>query len=407
MDLLQRNISKRKDKLKMRAELALNEIFKGKPPSPDALAENFEREVAKLKLKVSTRMASLSAAWQSAKVVRTREKISFFFGVMDLVFSALLFGLAPEYVHISYTLQSLCLLPYRFYVYKKLKWHYFLFDLCYYVTILNFVFLWIFPQSPSLFVACYCLSHGCVASAVITWRNSLVFHDADKVTSLFIHVYPAFTFTVIRHFYPGSEERFPALKELPHLHPWQALLQSSIIYLVWQVLYWKVRSRVPLRFSALIKAIACVRQSPKPGLIASTLSKVRPEHRTLYFMLGQFVYAVLTDVPPAFILYDSPFWSGAYILIILCVSVWNGGGFYIEVFGRKFERELEALRKELLEAQSKRSSPILDPSEAESEPVSPLLDNQPLDGEAGAQSEMSTPVDEGLSLQLEETRKDK
>jgi hypothetical protein len=36
----------------MRAELALNEIFKGKPPSPDVLAENFEHEVSKLKLKV-------------------------------------------------------------------------------------------------------------------------------------------------------------------------------------------------------------------------------------------------------------------------------------------------------------------------------------------------------------------
>jgi hypothetical protein len=47
------------------------------------------------------------------------------------------------------------------------------------------------------------------------------------------------------------------------------------------------------------------------------------------------VYAVLTDVPPVFVLYDSPFWSGAYLLLILSVSVWNGGGFYIEVFGRK------------------------------------------------------------------------
>ena len=26
----------------------------------------------------------------------------------------------------------------------------------------------------------------------------------------------------------------------------------------------------------------------RPGLIASTLSRVRPEHKTLYFMLGQF-----------------------------------------------------------------------------------------------------------------------
>jgi hypothetical protein len=55
IDLLQRNISKRKDKLKMRAELALNELFKGKPPkppSPDVLAENFEREITRFKRKV-------------------------------------------------------------------------------------------------------------------------------------------------------------------------------------------------------------------------------------------------------------------------------------------------------------------------------------------------------------------
>ncbi|KAI0299409.1 hypothetical protein B0F90DRAFT_1810670 [Multifurca ochricompacta] len=402
MDLLQRNISRRKDNLKMRAELALNDIFKGKHPSPDVLAENFEREVAKLRLKVSTRMASLGAAWQSAKVVRTREKISFFFGVMSLVFSALLFGLAPQYVHMSYTIQLLYLLPYRYYSYKKLQWHYFLFDLCYFVNILNFIFLWILPQSPSLFVACYCLSHGAVASAVITWRNSLVFHDADKVTSLFIHVYPPFTFTVIRHFYPGADERFPALKELPHLHPWRALLLSSIIYLVWQLLYWKLvyvdrRKKVESgqRTTSLYWIIN------KPGLIGSLLSKFQPEDRALYFMLGQF------DVPPVFVLYDSPFWSGAYLLFILSVSVWNGGGFYIEVFGRKFERELEALRKELAEAQSKsqRSSPTMDPSEG-SEPVSPLLVTKPLAGEADTNPVVPAADSVGLSLRLEEAKKD-
>lgn len=46
-------------------------------------------------------------------------------------------------------------------------------------------------------------------------------------------------------------------------------------------------------------------------------------------------YAVLTDVPPVFVLYDSPSWSSAYLLFLLGVSVWNGGGFYIEVFGRQ------------------------------------------------------------------------
>lgn len=44
-------------------------------------------------------MASLSSTWQSSKVIRTREKISFFFGVMSLLLTALLFGMAPQYVH--------------------------------------------------------------------------------------------------------------------------------------------------------------------------------------------------------------------------------------------------------------------------------------------------------------------
>lgn len=161
-------------------------------------------------------MASLAASWQSAKVVRTREKVSFFFGVMTLLFSALMFGMHPEYVrrsiletsnnssvtsrwvHVAYTVMGLYLLPLRYIQYKRRAWHYFLFDLCYYVTILNFIYIWFFPSNAAFFVACYCLSHGSLASAVITWRNSLVFHDQDKVTSLFIHVYAPFTFTVIR-----------------------------------------------------------------------------------------------------------------------------------------------------------------------------------------------------------------
>ena len=103
-----------------------------------------------------------------------------------------------RWIHVAYTVQGLYLLPLRAYTYKKRLWHYFLFDLCYYVTILNFIYIWFLPSNTALFMACYCLSHGPLASAVITWRNSLVFHDSDKVTSLFIHIYSPFTFTVIR-----------------------------------------------------------------------------------------------------------------------------------------------------------------------------------------------------------------
>ncbi|KAJ7477100.1 hypothetical protein B0H11DRAFT_1726499 [Mycena galericulata] len=357
VDLLQRQLQKHSDRLKMRAE----ETFKIRDISGDVLAENFERELKGFKLRISTRMTTLASSWQSAKVVRTKAKVSFFFGVMSLLVSALLFGMAPQWVHIAYTIQSCYLLPLRVYTYKKRAWHYFLFDLCYYVTILNFIYIWALPSSPALFVACYCLSHGSLASAVITWRNSLVFHDQDKVTSLFIHIYAPFTFTVIRHFYPSAEVRFPALLELPHLQPLRALFLSGAIYLSWQLLYWKfviVDRRAKIESGQRTTSFSFL-LNDKRGVIGRSLSYIPPHYREAAFMSGQLVYSVLTEVPAVYLLYDSPFWSGVFLILILAVSVWNGGGFYIEVFGRKFERELEALRKELAEstARSGRSSP--------------------------------------------------
>ncbi|KAH9947308.1 hypothetical protein B0H21DRAFT_692213 [Amylocystis lapponica] len=366
LDLLQRRLAKHSDKWKMKAEETLHEMFKKdvfkiKPTS----SNNFEKELQKYKLKTSQRLISIAAQWHSANVVRTREKLTFFLGVMTLVFTVLLFGVAPEWIHIAYTLQATYFLPTRVYQYKKRSWHYFLFDLCYYANVLNFIYIWLLPSNSALFVACYCLSHGSLASAVITWRNSLVFHDYDKVTSLFIHIYPPLTFTVIRHYYPNAEGRFPALAELPHLNPWRALLMSGIIYVIWQLLYWKfvfIDRRKKIESGQRITSLSWL-LNDKRGVIGRALSAFPAHKREIVFMFGQFVYSVLTELPAVFVLYDSAFWSGVFLVFIFGVSVWNGGGFYIEVFGRKFERELEMLRKELAEAtsQSERSSPTLGP----------------------------------------------
>ncbi|KAG9317156.1 hypothetical protein JVU11DRAFT_1348 [Chiua virens] len=414
LDLLQRQIQKHSDRLKMKAEEAL----KKRAQSGDVLAENLDREIKNFKLKVSARLQSLVTSWHSAKVVRTREKVSFFFGVMSLLVSALLFGMAPEYalyrhyratlmtrfrwIHVAYTVQGLYLLPLRAYTYKKRSWHYFLFDLCYYVTILNFVYLWLLPGNTALFMACYCLSHGSLASAVVTWRNSLVFHDSDKVTSLFVHIYAPFTFTVIRFDSKptiaisilGQEERFPALAALPHLNPARALLISGAICkwrvglqrillnflldLIWQLLYWKfvyVDRRTKIQSGQRTTSLSYL-LNDKRGAIGRALHRTSSEKREAYFMTGQFVYSILAELPAVYLLYDNPRWSGTFLILIFAVSVWNGGGFYIEVFGRKFERELEALRKELAENRYGRSSPPL--TDAESVANTPFVDNKAL-----------------------------
>lgn len=73
----------------------------------------------------------------------------------------------------------------------------------------------------------------------------------------------------------------------------------------------------------------------KGSVIGKVLSKCPQQYREAAFMGGQLLYAILTELPAVFVLYDSPFWSNMFLLFIFSVSVWNGGGFYIEVFGRK------------------------------------------------------------------------
>ena len=43
------------------------------------------------------------------------------------------------------------------------------------------------------------------------------------------------------------------------------------------------------------------------------------------------VYSILTELPAVYLLYDSSVRSTIFLFLLFGVSVWNGGGFYIEV----------------------------------------------------------------------------
>lgn len=85
------------------------------------------------------------------------------------------------------------------------------------------------------------------------------------------------------------------------------------------------------------------------------LQSVPANYRLISFMTGQLsehtlssgrfelesdsvafaVYTLVTELPAVAVLYNSAIASWIFLLGIFAVSVWNGAGFYIEVFGRK------------------------------------------------------------------------
>jgi hypothetical protein len=251
--------------------------------------QDVDRELSRLKVNIADRVNRLSASWASDSVVRTREKFSFVLGVCTLAGTCLLWGLAPTWFPVVYTVQALIYLTWRVYSYKKKHFHYFLFDLCYFVNVLDMIWLWFFPSSTVLFICSYCLTMGPLASAIITWRNSLVFHSIDKVTSLFIHIYPPLVFGIILFRYPNAGERYPGIVNVDDYGWIQRIALSAVPYCLWQLTYWKFISvdRHEKIASGQRENSFHYLLHDKHNPIGRALRGIRETHRETWFMFGQ------------------------------------------------------------------------------------------------------------------------
>ena len=63
-------------------------------------------------------------------------------------------------------------------------------------------------------------------------------------------------------------------------------------------------------------------------------------------MFIQYAYALLTMIPCAIWFWNR--WASAgFMMVVFTWASWNGATYYIDVFGRRMEKELENLRKEV------------------------------------------------------------
>lgn len=241
-------------------------------------------------------------------------------------------------MHIWYTLQLAWFLPLRYYQYHQKGYHYFLADLCYFVNILLLLSLWVFPNSRRLFLSTYCLAYGNNAVAIAMWRNSMVFHSLDKVTSLFIHIMPPVTLHCLVHLTPLAvlQQRFPAVarvKTQEHYGLVDMILWSSLPYAVWQLCYHlfitvrqadKIAAGRPTSFTWLRKSYA----NTWIGKMVLKLPNVLQEYA---FMTLQYLYALATMLPCPLWFYYRPA-SAAFISSVALWSVYNGATYYSEYF---------------------------------------------------------------------------
>lgn len=203
-----------------------------------------------------------------------------------------------------------------------------------------------------------------------------------------------------------QKERFPAIYAIKYSSPdstehyslWAMMIWATVPYALWQLSYHflitvrrreKIAAGRPTSFTWLRKSYA------KTWIGRLVLSLPERLHEPA-FMLVQYGYALATMIP-------CPLWfwyrwlSASFLLAVFVWSIYNGATYYIDVFGTRFQKELEQLKKEVSQWQT---SPA-----AVNNPDDPVATPQPQSaGEVQENSELkrSSSIDRIPVLELKD-----
>jgi hypothetical protein len=151
-------------------------------------------------------------------------------------------------------------------------------------------------------------------------------------------------------------ERFPAVYDIKFSKPGSPnhysllsmMLWATVPYMIWQLTYHffitvrraeKIAAGRPTSFTWL-------RRSYAKTWIGKFVISLPESLQAPAFMTIQYIYALLTMIP-------CPIWfryrwaSGIFLTGLFVWSIHNGATYYIDIFGKRFQKELEELKKDV------------------------------------------------------------
>lgn len=156
-------------------------------------------------------------------------------------------------------------------------------------------------------------------------------------------------------------ERFPAVYAIKFSEPgspdhyslFAMMCWATVPYIIWQAAY---HCFITVRRAEQIAAgrptsFTWLRKSYAKAWIGKLVLSLPEALQVPAFMLIQYLYAILTMIP-------CPIWfwsatgSGIFLTVLFVLSIYNGATFYIDVFGKRFQKELEELKKDVARWQS-------------------------------------------------------
>ncbi len=314
--------------------------------------KNYDELTDKVKEKIEKKIENLIEKYNNEKYVRMGDKIMFVFGLLRVIFEAYLLGAKPCMFPLYYTIMMIFSVFVRYFYYRYLRLHYFLLDFCYWANFLIVAYLWLYPESQFLFITVYAFSVGPLLIAIPIFRNSLVLHSFEKVTSSFIHIGPPLTMWAIRY---NNCDCWNVSKITPTLGDY--LRNALVYYFIWAVVYHFIIFK--LTFKRCQKktntTLYNYHLEDKKGFFYKLTGLLGERLRPLSFISIHLIFSTVTLVVTYISLYHM-YIQLLFMFVGILLIIWTTATYYLEIFSKNYEMKLQQLKRIKIELDSAMSS---------------------------------------------------
>ena len=157
--------------------------------------------ISKIERDLNKRREKLEKLMQTGPFWRSMDKIAYILGTILIMLFSFLLGRYPFSHIFTYSSVLISFLVFvRVFQYISTRLHMYLIDFCYFANATIIYFTLFSKKDQNLFICCFLFANGPLAAAIAAFRNSLVYHKLDYLTSLFIHAFPMVLMTHCRWF---------------------------------------------------------------------------------------------------------------------------------------------------------------------------------------------------------------
>ena len=190
----------------------------------------------------------------------------------------------------------------------------------------------------------FAFAMGPLNAAVVLWRNSLVFHDREKVITVWIHLLPSWFAYASKWQEADPDSAFSGrMASLENCSPLGLMdvATALMVYALWQALYfWKTEVLDAASLNAdfttqtSLRWLALDTQRPIHQMVLGLVRRLGVQARDeafcptttktkIIFMLSQFGYTALTLLP-TMVAWQYFAASSFQIFAVFCVTCFNG-----------------------------------------------------------------------------------